>query len=154
MRHRPPTQGEVLALFRGFGGIDLAARLQLAKSGEDSVAIFEAAKAEAKIHYRRLALEHHPDRGGDAEKLKAINVAWERLEKINLVPRQQPQRKSALNIAEARGAGHTSVFVGMAYDPFFGSDVTGGATTAGSSVTRGFQTVRVTWNPFGGTGGF
>ena len=26
--------------------------------------------------YRRLAVEHHPDRGGDEEEMKAINEAW------------------------------------------------------------------------------
>lgn len=28
---------------------------------------------ELKVQYRRLAMEHHPDRGGDAEIMKAIN---------------------------------------------------------------------------------
>lgn len=32
---------------------------------------------EIKLSYRRLAMLHHPDRGGDAEKLQAINEAME-----------------------------------------------------------------------------
>ncbi len=28
-----------------------------------------------KRAYRRLAMEHHPDRGGDKERLQAINAA-------------------------------------------------------------------------------
>lgn len=32
---------------------------------------------EIKISYRRLAMQHHPDRGGDQEKLQQINEAME-----------------------------------------------------------------------------
>ncbi|NLW05040.1 MAG: DnaJ domain-containing protein [Pseudomonadaceae bacterium] len=32
---------------------------------------------EIKLSYRRLAMLHHPDRGGDAEKLQTINEAME-----------------------------------------------------------------------------
>jgi len=31
--------------------------------------------AEIKQHYRRLAMEHHPDRGGDTARLQMINAA-------------------------------------------------------------------------------
>lgn len=30
----------------------------------------------ARTHYRSLASEHHPDKGGTAEKMAAINAAW------------------------------------------------------------------------------
>ena len=39
----------------------------------------EASFAEVKSRYRRLVMEHHPDRGGDTEKLQAINRAMEQL---------------------------------------------------------------------------
>lgn len=29
-----------------------------------------------RLHYRRLAAEHHPDRGGSAERMAEINRAW------------------------------------------------------------------------------
>jgi len=32
---------------------------------------------EARVAYRRLASENHPDRGGDADRMVAINNAWE-----------------------------------------------------------------------------
>jgi len=32
---------------------------------------------EIKIAYRRLSLLHHPDRGGNAETMKKINLAYE-----------------------------------------------------------------------------
>lgn len=33
-----------------------------------------ASTDEIKRSYRRMALKHHPDRGGDAEKFKALSV--------------------------------------------------------------------------------
>jgi curved DNA-binding protein CbpA len=33
-------------------------------------------RAEIERRYKRLAVEHHPDRGGDEEQMKAINEAW------------------------------------------------------------------------------
>lgn len=37
----------------------------------------DAKSDEIKKAYRKLARELHPDRGGDAEKLKEVNAAWE-----------------------------------------------------------------------------
>ena len=36
----------------------------------------EDSRAEIERRYKRLAIEHHPDRGGDEEEMKAINEAW------------------------------------------------------------------------------
>lgn len=110
-RRRPPTLSSVAALFQTFGGIDIIARLRLCKTSDERLEAFRAAKTEAKIHYHRLAMELHPDRGGDGEKLKEVNAAWTQLQKVKLKP--QPVRKSALNVGEARGPRHTSVFVGV-----------------------------------------
>lgn len=33
-------------------------------------------RAEIERRYKRLAVEHHPDRGGDEEEMKTINEAW------------------------------------------------------------------------------
>lgn len=40
---------------------------------------FETVKTldELKAEYRRLVLKHHPDRGGDLETMKQINLAYE-----------------------------------------------------------------------------
>ena len=48
--------------------------------GEDYYAILGAGKTashdEIERLYKRLAKQHHPDRGGDAEEMKAINEAY------------------------------------------------------------------------------
>ena len=36
---------------------------------------------EIKVAYRLLAKKHHPDKGGDKDKILAINAAWELLKK-------------------------------------------------------------------------
>lgn len=38
--------------------------------------------AEIKAHYRRLVMEHHPDRGGDHDRLLLINEAMQILDTI------------------------------------------------------------------------
>ena len=48
--------------------------------GEDYYAILGAGKTasqdEIERLYKRLAMQHHPDRGGDVEEMKAINEAY------------------------------------------------------------------------------
>ena len=48
--------------------------------GEDYYAILGARKTasqdEIERLYKRLAMQHHPDRGGNAEVMKAINEAY------------------------------------------------------------------------------
>lgn len=39
----------------------------------------QATQEEIKIAYRKLAHIHHPDKGGDAEKFKQINEAYQTL---------------------------------------------------------------------------
>ena len=40
-----------------------------------------ASPKERKKAYRRLAVQHHPDKGGDAEMFKAVHAAYEYLKK-------------------------------------------------------------------------
>ncbi len=43
-----------------------------------------------RLKYRELARQHHPDRGGNAESMRVINDAWERVTKH----REQRKRQS------------------------------------------------------------
>lgn len=36
-------------------------------------------KKEVKIEHRRKAMKHHPDRGGDPDKMSKVNASWERV---------------------------------------------------------------------------
>lgn len=49
----------------------------LAELGLDDGTSFEAARRR----YRKLVMEHHPDRGGDTERLQALNRAMDVLER-------------------------------------------------------------------------
>lgn len=48
-------------------------------------------KDEIKKAYRKLAATHHPDKGGDEEKFKKINEAYEILSGKRTPPKQQQQ---------------------------------------------------------------
>ena len=41
----------------------------------------DASQDEIKKKYRKLSLQHHPDRGGDAEKFKEVSEAYENIGK-------------------------------------------------------------------------
>lgn len=51
-----------------------------AESEKDYYSVLGARRDESRTElerrYRRLAHDHHPDRGGDEEKMKALNEAW------------------------------------------------------------------------------
>ncbi len=49
----------------------------------------------ARQAYRRLAMKHHPDRGGDAEQFKLIQQAWDLIESGKYDPFTAPPKPSA-----------------------------------------------------------
>ena len=57
---------------------------------------FTQAKVAAKKQYKRLALKHHPDVGGDEETFKRLNAAWELLHDIQVA---QPQRVTVIHMS-------------------------------------------------------
>ena len=74
-----------------------------------------ASPAEIKKAYRKLALKHHPDKGGDAEKFKKITGAYEVLSDP-----QKKERYDRFGDVEDRPAGGQSPF--DIFSMFFGLD--------------------------------
>ncbi len=76
-----------------------------------------ATQAEIKAAFRKKALEHHPDKGGDAAKFKEVNEAYQVLGKED-TRRQYDQYGSSFD--QMRQAG----FQGAGFDPReFGFDI-------------------------------
>jgi DnaJ domain len=59
-----------------------------------------ATQAEVRAAYRAAARDHHPDTGGDAGRMRALNVAWAVL--------GDPVRRAAYDRALARGVDDAS----------------------------------------------
>jgi hypothetical protein len=67
---------------------------------------------EARLEYRRLCFEHHPDRGGSTEQMQRINEAYERCRRELLMPHlsrtrprstwQKPPRARPADVAPER----------------------------------------------------
>lgn len=79
---RDTDEAEVTRLLASFwtrmqGGDEKRAALELFELNGD-VAV---SMVQIKLRYRQLVAQHHPDRGGNAERLKSINLAMEILQR-------------------------------------------------------------------------
>jgi molecular chaperone DnaJ len=63
----------------------------------------QAGAAEIKAAYRALVKRHHPDAGGDAERILALNAAWELL--------RDPQRRSLYDASQRVATGQSPASV-------------------------------------------
>lgn len=74
----------------------------------------DASEAEIKKAYRSLAMQHHPDRGGDAEQFQKISEAYATL--------SDPQKRAEYDNPQSFGsAGSHFNFSGMeGFEQFFG----------------------------------
>ena len=75
-------------MFPGFGQF-----FQPVRRNVDTTAFYDllgvpknASESDIKRAYRKLALQHHPDRGGDDEQFKKITRAYEVLSDVRSVP--------------------------------------------------------------------
>lgn len=61
-------------------------------------AMLKAFKIEAEAKFKSLALEQHPDRGGDEEAMKELNAAWDIVKNLDVRPRPRPRPQPAVHI--------------------------------------------------------
>ena len=81
-----------------------------------------ATPEEIKKAYRKLASQHHPDKGGDAEKFKSIQVAYDIL--------GDPEKRAAYDAQRKNPGGREF--------RFNTSDMEGGIPPGMEEVLRGF----------------
>ena len=66
--------------FSGFAALPAPATAHPARSWREILGFTEGARIsldDARAAYRRMASEHHPDRGGDPDRMAEINRAWQ-----------------------------------------------------------------------------
>lgn len=98
-----------------------------------------ASADEIKKSFRRLAIEHHPDRGGDEAKFKELNEAYEVL--------KDPQKRQRYD-----QFGHAGVGSSAASDGFNGFNGFGGAGAQGINFDFGDLGLGDIFNSFFGGG--
>lgn len=82
---------EVIAAWFQALGVDFVVAAHAA-GGDNAkvVQAFQDCKARAKVNFRKLAFELHPDRqGGDEDRFKQLTDIWNRLKGIEIRPRPQ-----------------------------------------------------------------
>jgi curved DNA-binding protein len=70
-----------------------------------------ASEADIKAAYRKMAMKHHPDRGGDEKKFKEVTEAYETL--------SDPQKKQKFDMGVDPNAQHTSYRQGSPFEFHF-----------------------------------
>lgn len=75
----------------------------------------DASPDEIKKAYRKLAREHHPDKGGDAEKFKKVQEAYE-----TLIDPQKRENFDRFGTAEGPPQGHQGGFPADMFAQMFG----------------------------------
>jgi curved DNA-binding protein len=70
-----------------------------------------ASEADIKSAYRKMAMKHHPDRGGDEKKFKEVTEAYETL--------SDPQKKQMFDMGVDPNAQHTSYRQGSPFEFHF-----------------------------------
>lgn len=81
-----------------------------------------ASQDEIKQSYRKMAMKHHPDRGGDVEQFKRINEAYDVLKdttKRSQYDQPQPQPQNNFDFRSQNFAQGRNPFAGSPFEDFF-----------------------------------
>lgn len=102
---RPPSREQIEEAVRKYKAqveADIAAYTRVLRTSAHTVLGISptATQEEIKAAYRRLAMKHHPDRGGSQDEFQKIKVAYEQLMK----PKRCPQCEGKGTIRVKRGA--------------------------------------------------
>lgn len=89
-------------------GIDFEARMSHHRVQEDAFREFESMKKDAKKNYKRLAMFHHPDRGGDEQKFKELVEAHTMISRCKVGPPPEPPPTTVVWVGFASGGSVTS----------------------------------------------
>merc|ERR1719389_1294281 len=110
--------------FEGMGGGGMPGRKRGPIDNEKFYKLLEVEKSasepEIKKAYRKLAVKHHPDKGGDPEKFKEITRAYEVLSDREKRERYDQGGEDAVN---GEGGGGDA---GDIFEAFFGGGGRGG----------------------------
>jgi DnaJ family protein A protein 2 len=87
---------------------------------------------QIKKAYRKLAIKHHPDKGGDPEKFKEITNAYETLSDKD--KRELYDQYGEEGVKQGGGGGHGDIFSQM-----FGGGMGGGMRRQGPSKGKSVQ---------------
>ncbi|MCF7906295.1 molecular chaperone DnaJ [Candidatus Gracilibacteria bacterium] len=103
----------------------------------------EASKADIKKAYRKLAQEHHPDKGGEEQKFKKINEAYETLSDDQKRSQYDQFGSAGTNGGSGGGSGFSGFSGGFSASDFggmediFSSFFGGGRSKTKSAASRG-----------------
>jgi len=90
-----------------------------------------ATATEIKAAYRALVKRHHPDAGGDSQRMLALNAAWE------VLGDRDRRRRYDLSTGGCGASGSVRAAAGVAADPpGSGSGGSGPASTVGKAASR------------------
>ena len=65
--------------------------------------------ADLKKEYRRLALQHHPDKGGDTAIMQQVNTEFERLFEVWMSLPHQPGMNMTIRVPRQRNIPSTCI---------------------------------------------
>jgi len=83
----------------------------------------------AKVNYRRLAFDAHPDRGGSPKAMQKLNAAYDLLQRMEVAPDPPPVGVSLRVVLQHM-------------QPFVDFNMSSGTTTS-TSATMGYGNIRV-----------